>query len=78
MTRSSARLAGLAGAASLVAAIALLMILLDRWDWEVLAIATMLSSPLYLAARDAAANRQPRPAWVPPWERTLATTRFKP
>ena len=78
MTRSSARLAGLASAAALVATIAVLMALFGRWDWEVLAIATMLSTPLYLAARDAAAIREPRPAWIPPWERTLSTTRFKP
>jgi hypothetical protein len=64
------RLAGLA-AATLVA-VAATMLTLGEWNGELLAATILPALPLYLVARDFMGRRRtPRPAWVPPWERTL-------
>ena len=74
MTKNSARMAGLISATALVAAVGAVMLVADRWDWQVLAFAAVLSLPLYVVARDGAARRPARPRFVPPWERCLATS----
>ena len=51
MRNHSWRLAGIAGAASLPATVAGIMITLDRWDWQVMTMVFVLSLPLYVAAR---------------------------
>ena len=69
MNSLASRMIGMAGAAGFVGSIGTLMIMIGRWDTEVMAIALVLSLPLYVALRDGAARRKPAPAWVPPWER---------
>ena len=51
MRSHSWRVAGIAGAASLPATGAGIMITLDRWDWQVMTMVFVLSLPLYVAAR---------------------------
>ena len=66
------RLAGLAAAAALVAAVAATMLMLGEWNAELLAATILPGLPLYVLARDFMGRRRPpRPVWVPPWERTL-------
>ena len=66
------RLAGLAAAAILVAAVAATMLMLGEWNGELLAATMLPALPLYFVARDVIGRRRPpRPVWVPPWERTL-------
>lgn len=69
MTNLASRMIGMAGAAGFVGSIVASMIVIGRWDTEVMAIAVVLSLPLYVVLRDGAARRKPAPAWVPPWER---------
>ena len=69
MNSLASRMIGMAGAAGFVGSIGSLMILIGGWNTEVMAIALVLSLPLYVALRDGAARRKPAPAWVPPWER---------
>ena len=47
-------LRGLAGALSLVATVAALMLLGGNWHWEVVAMAAILSLPLYAVSSDCA------------------------
>jgi len=69
------RLAGLAGAAGLVAAVAGLMLLAGAWNGELLAPAMLFAVPVYVVARDGTTERAPRPQWVPPRERSLRAGR---
>ena len=74
MTKNSARMAGLVSATALIAAVGAVMLVADRWDWQVLAFAAILSLPLYVVTRDGVERRPARPPFVPPWERCLATS----
>ena len=70
MTHLPPRLTGLACAAALVAAAALLMLLAGDWNGELLATAMLLAFPVYVVTRDGASHRARGPEWVPVWERT--------
>ena len=50
-------LRGLAGALCLVGTVAALMLVGGRWQWEVVALAAILSLPLYVVATSSFAER---------------------